>query len=742
MNMPPDPSSKHPRLNNSELILAAPILRWDEALPLGNGEMGCLIWGSDNRVRLSLDRGDLWDERLGPRLQDPDFTWAAMKKYVARKDMKTFGERFDDSFFYDPTPSKIPGGRVELQLPAAMQLKRFHLDLNTATARLFTTSAQPIAEMFMPREVPVLAIRWRRANAIPSFVLPPYDVKSKKIDPNGVTTLVPGQLGYPASDYGKTEGIQWCLQRSAPGQGYALAIGEHGDDMMISLVFGSADEVLLAACKHVDSALSKGYAAMRKPHQNYWRRFWGKSSVTLPDPEIASHYHIVNYYLGSLSRRNAPPIALQGVWTADEGMMPPWKGDYHHDLNTEMTYCSYLVAGHTEEGLVFLDYLSDLMPKWKEFALTFYGVKSGICVPSVMSLDGQALGGWGMYSLSPTNTAWLAHLFARHWRYTRDLTFLREKALPFVRGTAEFLSALLVCGSDGKLRLPLSSSPEIHDNTYEAFLTPNSNYDLALLQSLFRDTAELAAVLGEPVARWEKLLSQLEPLAQDAETGLLLAPGKALQESHRHHAHLMGIYPLNLLTAEQDLALIELSLRHLDRLGTGLWVGYSFVWASMMAARTGNGHRAETFLRHYLNLTSRNGFHLNGDFRDQGYSWWKYRPFTLEGNFMAVEAVHEMLLQSHDGLLRIFPAIPDHWMDVAFDDLRAEGGFRVSARRHKGVTKSVSITPTTQGKVKLADPFRGCRVKVTGGKLVKRGGLLVGLLTEGTCLKLTAIPRT
>jgi alpha-L-fucosidase 2 len=723
--------------DNLSLDLAAPITRWDEALPLGNGEMGCLVWGEDNVVRLSLDRGDLWDERLNPGLQHPEFNWAAMKRFVARKDMKTFGKRFDDPF-NEPTPTKIPGGRVELTMPAAIQLRRFHLDFKKATAQLFAGATRPIAEMFLPREVPVVAIRWGKVKVKPAFVMPAFGNTLEHADANGVGGGAVGKLGYPAPEYGQTKGIKWCRQRSAPGQGYALAIGEKDGEMMVSLVFGALDEVLATACAQVERALATGYAALLRKHQSYWCRFWNESVVTLPDPAIAQHYQTVNYFLGSLSRRGAPPMPLQGVWTADEGTLPPWKGDYHQDLNSEMSYCSYLPAGHLEEGRVFLDYLSGLMPKWREFARDFYGVKEGICVPGVMSLAGQALGGWGMYSLSPTNTAWLTNLFARHWRYTRDEAFLREQAWPFVRETAEFLSALLVAGKDGKLRLPLSSSPEIHNNAYEALVTPNSNYDLALLHTLFLDTAELATAAGEATSRWVKLRRQLEPLAEDAETGLRIAPDEPLRESHRHLAHVMAIYPLGLLTAEKDLPLIERSLRHLDLLGTGLWVGYSFPWASLLAARAGNGGRAATFLRHYLAFTSRNGFHLNGDFRDQGQSWFKYRPFTLEGNFMAAEAVHEMLLQSHGGLIRVFPAVPAEWSEVSFRGLRAEGGFRISALRKNRETINVSVTAQVRGELRLKDPFGGHPSKVVGAKMVKQRGVFVAQLAAGQTLELRA----
>jgi alpha-L-fucosidase 2 len=135
-------------------------------------------------------------------------------------------------------------------------------------------------------------------------------------------------------------------------------------------------------------------------------------------------------------------MPLQGVWSADEGTLPPWKGDYHNDLNTQMTYMGYQAAGHFDEGACFLDMLWNLLPTFRRFAREFYDAP-GAAVPGVMSLAGQPLGGWGQYSLSPTMGAWNAHLFYLHWRYTGDNEFLRSRAYPWCREIGACLLHLL-----------------------------------------------------------------------------------------------------------------------------------------------------------------------------------------------------------------------------------------------------------------------------------------------------------
>ena len=190
-------------------------------------------------------------------------------------------------------------------------------------------------------------------------------------------------------------------------------------------------------------------------------------------------------------------MPLQGVWTADEGTLPPWKGDYHNDLNTELSYTHYLKANHLEEGECFLDFLWKLLDEGRHFAKDFYGAE-GCCLPGTMTIDGKPLGGWPMYSLSPSNQMWLAHAFGEYYRYTGDPLFLRERAYPYMRETGIFIKSLLEESEDGYLVLPVSSSPEIHDDTEELWLTPVSNYDLALMINLFESLEKLAHELEDP----------------------------------------------------------------------------------------------------------------------------------------------------------------------------------------------------------------------------------------------------
>ena len=206
-------------------------------------------------------------------------------------------------------------------------------------------------------------------------------------------------------------------------------------------------------------------------------------------------------------------MPLQGVWTADNDSLPPWKGDYHHDTNTELSYQSYLAANRIDEGVSFVEYLWKLRPAFKKFAKEFFGVK-GILIPSCSTLDGKPMGGWAQYSLSPTMTIWAAQSFDDYYEYTADEKFLKTRAYPFFKEVGSAIKGILK-ERDGKLYLPLSSSPEIFDNEPKAYLTPNSNFDLSLLIYLYKTLVKYAGILGESTDEYKEILSKFDDIAID-----------------------------------------------------------------------------------------------------------------------------------------------------------------------------------------------------------------------------------
>jgi alpha-L-fucosidase 2 len=739
-----------PELN---LQLAAPVKTWDEAVPLGNGAMGVLLWGESNLLRLSLDRGDLWDERPSKHFTEvrDKFSWTTLQHLVASNRMAEFNDICDANYDYNGPPTKLPAGRIEITLAQDQAAEAFELNLATAEgivkfkgggeARGFVNAADVAAPVALLR-IPGPAVK---------------DVRLKT--PESVK-----KLGYAPPRTGEADQLRWFEQEAAEGFAYAICAGwkRVGEETLVAFTVATRAEgksPQAVAQRRVEAALKAGYDKLLARHAKWWAQFWEQSRLDVPESHILQHYYLVRYFYGAASRRGAPPMPLQGVWSADAGSLPPWKGDYHNDLNTQMTYLAYRTAGHFDEGLCFLDFLWQRLPVFREFARSFYGTP-GAAVPGVMSLAGRPLGGWGQYSLSPTMGAWNAHLFYLHWRHTGDTKFLRDRAYPFCREIGTCLRALLKPDPNGILVLALSSSPEIFDNSRRAFLKPNSNYDLASMRMLFLALAEMAAATGksEAAADWMSTAQQLGPFHTKSDDTLLLDATTPLPGSHRHLSNLMPLHPFNLITAdggERDRQVIAASLKDWDAKGTRGWCGYSFSWMACLRARVGDPEAALRNLDIYARaFILRNGFHANGDQTKSGFSGFTYRPFTLEGNLLAMEAVHEMLLQSWSvtpgsgerGVIRVFPATPWRWHDASFDDLRAEGGHRVSARRENNATTWLRVVAGSDGVVKIRDNFGGREPKWSREGVTKVGEnfevrMKAGQSLEGTWAKPGEIPR-
>ena len=720
------------------LKLSAPINSWDEAVPLGDGLMGGLLWGGKNLVRFSLDRGDLWDERP-----------AVEKNWWKRETWAKGGDW--DAPYDGTTPTKLPAGRLEITLDPSQEIQSFELNLATAEGIAHFTNETKL-ESFFSAASPVALIR------IPGpeprlLALIPSGAKKEIDSPGPSSGGAVGRLGYPPANHGTAGNAQWYLQDAAGGLKYCVCVETKrvGDETLVAIAVTStrdAADVLKLARQRCSAALAQGYAKMLKPHADWWKDFWAQSNVQVPEPDIERQYYLVRYFYGAASRRGAPPMPLQGVWTADNGGLPPWKGDYHNDLNTQMTYIGYLTSGNFDEGACYLDFLWNLRPVFQAFAKDFYGT-AGLATPGVMSLAGQPLGGWGQYSLSPTMSAWNAHLFYEHWCYTMDESFLRQRAYPWCRQVGLCMSGLLKPDPHGVLKLLRSSSPEIFDNSDRAWLEPNSNFDLACLKMLFLDLSEMAEALHKPVEAKSWAASAVAPGDFHTDTnGVLLVDAKTpLPESHRHLSNIISLYPFNLITCdgdEKDRQRIRASLAQWEQLGTSAWCGYTFSWMSCLYARIGDGESALRDLDIFVHaFILRNGFHANGDQTKSGFSSFTYHPFTLEGNFLAMQAVQEMLLQSwspapgkpDSGVIRIFPATPWRWHDASFEDLRAEGGWRVSARRENNATRWFKISATRNGLLRLRDNFGGRTPKWNRTDVKKAGDNYEVTLKTGESLE-------
>ena len=302
------------------------------------------------------------------------------------------------------------------------------------------------------------------------------------------------------------------------------------------------------------NTLQGNYGSYYASHAAWWKNFWGKSSITISDSLIEKQWYLEQYKFGSASRRGAPPISLQAVWTADNGRLPPWKGDYHHDLNTQLSYWPSYSGNHLQEGLAYVDHLDANKANYRRYTKAYFG-KEGLAVPGTTTLDGTEMGGWIQYSLSPTVSSWLAQHYYLQWRYSMDKNFLQKRAYPWIKEVAIFLENMTTKDEKGFRKLPMSSSPEINNNSLKAWFPQNTNYDLSLMKFTFFAAAELAEELGLKVdaARWKKILSEFGGYALTVNNELMFAPSMQYNQSHRHLSNVMAIHPLGLIKWEDGL---------------------------------------------------------------------------------------------------------------------------------------------------------------------------------------------
>ena len=699
-----------------DLIYKEPVTRWDEALPLGNGLMGVLVWGDGNPLKLSLDRADLWDLRPVKEWESPDYSYQVMRQWVKEGRKDDLYNLYEKPYSKNAGPTKIPAARIQITVPSA-KVSTSRLALSSASANVKFDDGT-VVDVFQHADEAFGLIRILPGQNFPEFelVVPAFYKKSSETESkNALDTGDLGLLGYPAPTLLDDENFYAFEQEGWGGFRYAVSLEWKKEKDYIIAAWSIAttnesDNPLKLARQRTQTALDKGFKKNFDEHKKWWKSFWQESRITVPDKTVERQWYLDTYKFGSAARHNTPPITLQAVWTADEGKIPPWKGDYHHDLNTQLSYWPCYSGNHLQEGLGYLDWLWETLPEAEMYTRNFFD-KPGINVPMTADLRGRQIGGWHQYTHSATIAAWLAQHFYLHWRFSQDRQFLKERAYPYMRKSAVFLESMLEQDKNGKRYLPLSSSPEIFDNKLKAWLPPTSNYDLALSRWLFSAVAECAdeLELENDKVYWENILQECPELAlANDDNRLLVAPDLELPFSHRHFSHLMAIHPLGLVRWEngpKDQQIIKASLDELDRMGTDYWTGYSFAWLASLAARARDGEKAEKALKIFSKaFCSKNSFHLNGDQTKSGYSKFTYRPFTLEGNMAAAAGLQEMLLQSYSGTVRLFPAVPASWKNAGFYQLRAEGAFLVSAQKKDGHVIRVAIQSEKGGLLKLEKP--------------------------------------
>jgi len=687
--------------------------RWDEAIPLGNGWLGALIWQKSDRVRISLDRIDLWDDRPMPDIDKLKFKWVV--EQVKKNQYDTVQKLGDDPYEKYPAPTKIPGAALEFDLRGFGRVVLNELDIVRALSTVkFENGVLFHNYIHATNQIGYFGFenlpqkKFSVNDIFPSLIIPGYNSGSNNSAGNSVEGQGLERLGYKKGTITKTANSILYHQPTWNGNYYEVLV--KWKKFSATNFIG---EWTIAVNKH--AILPELNIFSKDPtgwpsHIAWWKNFWDRSAISIPDKVLEKQYYLELYKFGCVARSNTPPISLQAIWTSDNGNLPPWKGDIHNDLNTQLSYWPGYESNHLDLTASYTNFLWKTKEENRKWTKQYFAV-DGLNVPGVTTISGKPMGGWIQYSMSPTTVCWLAQHFFWQWKYSMDKKFFYEKLKPYYHGLIKYLSSII---DKDNHQLPLSSSPEIYDNSVKAWFTSYTNYDLALCRYIGKIENEITD--ADSTIGYHKTFSSLKflPELDINETGLTVAHGQNLDISHRHMSPYMAIYPLCLLDINnpRDSSIIKKSLRHIESLGTQEWCGYSFSWMACLYARAKEANSALKQLQIFAsNFCSINSFHLNGDQKGGQYSSFTYRPFTLEGNFAFAQGVHELLIQNHDDVIEIFPAVPDSWKNISFNTLRAEGAFLASAKKENGVITEVKIFSEHGGTLKLKLPFRTWIVK-------------------------------